>query len=630
MKRKHWVLAGAAVAVSATGCTGLKSGARQANPAASASGGPRPNTAKVERGKLSSMVSLDGTLTYRAQADGSPYAVINQARGTYTKLPDAGDTVNCGDILYRLDDHPVLLLCGAVPAYRDLHSGDVGDDVRQLNQNLHTLGYDAKAGVQIDPSNDNFTSNTEKALEVLQHDKGFAVGAKVEDSDLTSQLQQAQANLANAEATYDKLKESPLPRDVGAAAAAVDAAKAQLAAAQHASAAAQTTADKGTAAAQVAVANAQQALADAQHNAATIPGIVQQQIAQAKAKLYADQTTWDAQVGRGAATKEQRQSALDADQAAIDQATAAAKQQLAQAQQSVNQAQQALKTAQANLAATQAKDGQDMQAAEDQVGNAQAALGEAQASYNKAAAPPAKADVDAAAAQVEAQKAAVQLAQAQFDAAGELHIGDAVFLPEPVRVVKVAGVLGGPTAANGPSQSGTSTSASGASALAAEPGTQVLSATSDTPEVQVQLDPSQQSEVKAGDLAQITLPGNKSVTGKVDRLGKVAQIPSGQNQNASSATIPAYISLDEPAKASGLDQAPVQVDIMTEGVDNALSVPVTALVGKSGGGFAVEVVRPGGARELVAVKLGLFDTAGGRVQVDGELKEGDQVVVPSA
>ena len=65
------------------------------------------------------------------------------------------------------------------------------------------------------------------------------------------------------------------------------------------------------------------------------------------------------------------------------------------------------------------------------------------------------------------------------------------------------------------------------------------------------------------------------------------------------------------------------------GVENALSVPVTAIVGKSGGGFAVEVVRDGERRELVAVELGLFDTAGGRVQAQGDLREGDHVVVPS-
>jgi multidrug efflux pump subunit AcrA (membrane-fusion protein) len=65
------------------------------------------------------------------------------------------------------------------------------------------------------------------------------------------------------------------------------------------------------------------------------------------------------------------------------------------------------------------------------------------------------------------------------------------------------------------------------------------------------------------------------------------------------------------------------------GVEDALSVPVTALVGKAGGGYAVEVVRSDGRRDFVAVKLGLFDSGGGRVQVDGDLREGDQVVVPS-
>ncbi len=71
------------------------------------------------------------------------------------------------------------------------------------------------------------------------------------------------------------------------------------------------------------------------------------------------------------------------------------------------------------------------------------------------------------------------------------------------------------------------------------------------------------------------------------------------------------------------------MQITTEGVENALSVPVTALVGKSGGVFAVEVARAGGRRELVAVRLGLFDTAGGRVQVEGGVRAGDHVVVPS-
>ena len=57
---------------------------------------------------------------------------------------------------------------------------------------------------------------------------------------------------------------------------------------------------------------------------------------------------------------------------------------------------------------------------------------------------------------------------------------------------------------------------------------------------------------------------------------------------------------------------------------------LVAIVGKSGGGFAVEVVRADGRRDLVAVKLGLFDTAGGRVQVEGDVRVGNRVVVPSS
>ena len=188
---------------------------------------------------------------------------------------------------------------------------------------------------------------------------------------------------------------------------------------------------------------------------------------------------------------------------------------------------------------------------------------------------------------------------------GLLALGDAVFLPEAVLVAKVMGQVGG----------------------SARPGAPVLTATSGKLHVRVDLDASQQGEVRKGDRVQITLPGNTPATGRVAGFGRVAQ--AGEGSQAAAATIPTFIDLDDPAKAGRLDQAPVGVDITTRGVEDALSVPVTALVGKAGGGFAVEVVRAGGRRELVAVKLGLFDTGGGRVQVEGDLREGDPVVVPS-
>ena len=54
--------------------------------------------------------------------------------------------------------------------------------------------------------------------------------------------------------------------------------------------------------------------------------------------------------------------------------------------------------------------------------------------------------------------------------------------------------------------------------------------------------------------------------GEGRRFGRVAQAPPGRS-SAADATIPTSISLDDPAKARGLDRAPVQVDITTTGVE---------------------------------------------------------------
>lgn len=358
MERRTWFLGGIGALIIA-----LVIGAVVLNGAGDAAAAKEQpvTTAKVVRGPLSALVSLHGTLTRRALADGSPYTVINRATGTYTKLP-TGAKVDCGEVLYRVDDRPVLLLCGTVPAYRDLAIGSVGKDVRQLNDTLHALG-----NTDVDPKSDTFGPATRAALVSLQHDTGL-------------------------------------------------------------------------------------------------------------------------------------------------------------------------------------------------------------------------------------------------DPTGTLRIDEAVFLPEALLVSKVIAPLGG----------------------SARPGAEVAEATSDSLEVQVSLNASQQGAVHEGDTARISLPGNVSVTGKVDRIGRVAQAPAGKDGEPGAATIPVHLSLDDPEKARGLDLAPVSVEITTRGVKSALSVPVIALVGKSGSGFGVEVVRASGQRDLVAVELGLFDTTAGRVQVTGQLKAGDRVVVPSS
>src|SRR5262245_35316554 len=271
VRRRGWLLTGAGAAV-VTAVIGGVVGSSDGDGTTAAAQAAPANTATVQEGKLSAAVSQDGTLTYRARPDGSPFSAINRARGTYTQLPRTGAEVGCGGVLYRVDDRPVLLLCGTIPAYRALRLGDTGKDVRQLNRNLRVRG----AGRA-------FTTKTESALKALQRREGMR-------------------------------------------------------------------------------------------------------------------------------------------------------------------------------------------------------------------------------------------------ATGALALGQAVFLPEAVRIAKVTGQLGGP----------------------AQPGAQALNATSDTLHVQVNLDPSDQGQVKRGDRAQITLPGNTTVAGKVDGFGRVAEAPAAQDSSAADATIPTYISLDDP------------------------------------------------------------------------------------
>lgn len=184
---------------------------------------------------------------------------------------------------------------------------------------------------------------------------------------------------------------------------------------------------------------------------------------------------------------------------------------------------------------------------------------------------------------------------------GTLHLGQVVFLPGALRVTTVPAILGA--------------TAAGA----------VLTGTSTTRQVTVQLDATEQAQVKVGDQVVITMPDNSTTPGTVSTIGTVATAGSGSSD--STPTIEVTITPNDPAATGGLDQAPVQVSITTGSVTNALVVPVTALLALAGGGYAVEAVHTG-VHSLVPVDLGLFDDADGLVQVTGTgLRPGDVVVV---
>jgi hypothetical protein len=120
----------------------------------------------VTRGTLSSQVQVNATLGYMGN-----YDVLNEASGTYTSLPSAGQVIRRGQVLYRVSNAPVALLYGSLPMYRNLSAGMNGPDVRQLNANLVALGYADKAGIAA-LGWDYFSWQTTYALELYQRDLG--------------------------------------------------------------------------------------------------------------------------------------------------------------------------------------------------------------------------------------------------------------------------------------------------------------------------------------------------------------------------------------------------------------------------------------------------------------------------
>jgi peptidoglycan hydrolase-like protein with peptidoglycan-binding domain len=137
--------------------------------------------------------------------------------------------------------------------------------------------------------------------------------------------------------------------------------------------------------------------------------------------------------------------------------------------------------------------------------------------------------------------------------------------------------------------------------------------------VMVDLDASRQSLARTGDAVTVELPTGRTVRGRIVEVGKVAEQPPGDD--GGDPTIEVTIALrGSAARGSGLDQAPVDVGFAVERRRDVLAVPVEALLARRGGGFAVELV---GGR-LMDVEPGLY--AGGYVEVEGDLREGQTVV----
>ncbi|MFJ2673093.1 peptidoglycan-binding protein [Streptomyces sp. NPDC087525] len=129
-----------------------------------------PATEKIVRADLVSEVRSFGVLQFFGDR-----RVTNQMRGIFTWLPSANSIIERGERLYAVDDMPVFLMQGDLPAWREFKAGmKNGRDVRMLEENLAALGY---VDFTVD---EEFTEKTEAAVKRWQKNNGLPRSGKIE------------------------------------------------------------------------------------------------------------------------------------------------------------------------------------------------------------------------------------------------------------------------------------------------------------------------------------------------------------------------------------------------------------------------------------------------------------------
>ena len=183
---------------------------------------------------------------------------------------------------------------------------------------------------------------------------------------------------------------------------------------------------------------------------------------------------------------------------------------------------------------------------------------------------------------------------------GVVNLGDVHVSPTPVRISEAL-VRPGDAVGNG---------------------TPILRSSVSSTFVTVELSTDDQDLVDVGEAVVVVLPDGSREAAVVTDIGSVV-LATQQGDTYFEMTV----TLEDPDAAQGLDEAPVDVEVIGDRADDVLVVPVTALVALAEGGYAVEVAQADGSTSLVAVDPGLF--ADGFVEVTSSgLEPGMQVVVP--
>ena len=186
-----------------------------------------------------------------------------------------------------------------------------------------------------------------------------------------------------------------------------------------------------------------------------------------------------------------------------------------------------------------------------------------------------------------------------LDVDGQISRNEVVFVSEAVRISDTVATVG----------------------ASVNLGSPLLAVTGEESIVTVNLPAEDQGTIEEGMAVTVELPDRTLVPATVTSVATVATIANN------STVFVVEVVLDDPTAAAGLDEAPVDVLVVTDSADDVIAVPVAALLALSEGGYAVQVDSGDGTTRLVAVDPGFFADGLVEVETDG-LAAGDMVVIP--
>jgi peptidoglycan hydrolase-like protein with peptidoglycan-binding domain len=141
-------------------------------------------------------------------------------------------------------------------------------------------------------------------------------------------------------------------------------------------------------------------------------------------------------------------------------------------------------------------------------------------------------------------------------------------------------------------------------------GGKLYDTTARTRVVRIELDARKRSLVRRGKEVEVELPDERSLKGRISDVGRVVR---SEDDGAGGTKAVLDVEVTVVGNPGATDGAPVAVHVVRPAVEDALAVPVHALLALADGGYGVELAE---TRQIVPVELGA--AADGYVQVQGK------------